>query len=346
MAKCRAENIVTFIGSLLLVLLNLAIAAVSQTTQVTVTANPLWTDTGITLTRGEAVSISATGSWNYSTGNIGPDGDPNYFGGYWDEFGFFDTADHGRLLGFIGTDPFQGQWGNRSFFPQTSRYISIGSGRTFAAATAGRLWLGINDDAITKQVADNSGQLVATITLGSSDTTAPKINLISPTKVYAVHQKVNANYSCTDPDDAVATCAGPVANGAPINTSAAGQHSFTVVATDSHGNTSTATAVYTVGSVGLAPQSLAFAPQTVGTMSRAQNVSLYNVQSVALNISSIGTSGDFVVTASTCGTVLAAHRSCSISVSSKPTATGSRVGSLNANDDAGAQSILLIGNGK
>jgi hypothetical protein len=188
--------------------------------------------------------------------------------------------------------------------------------------------------------------LVASITLGSSDVTGPKINLIVPTKVYAANQRVIANYTCTDPDDAVATCAGPVANGAQVDTSTGGQHAFTVVATDSHGNASTMTAVYLVASVGLAPQSLAFPPQAVGTTSRSQTVGLYNLQKVALNISSIAASGDFVVTASSCGTVLAAHKSCLIRVSSKPTATGSRVGSLNASDDAGTQSILLIGNGK
>src|SRR5258707_4097264 len=102
MATCRANWIWPFTGPLLPLVLILTIPAVSQTTQVTVPANPLWTDTGITLSKGEVVSISATGTWNFSFGNFGPDGDPNYFGGYWDEFGFFDIVDHGRLLGFIG----------------------------------------------------------------------------------------------------------------------------------------------------------------------------------------------------------------------------------------------------
>jgi Abnormal spindle-like microcephaly-assoc'd, ASPM-SPD-2-Hydin len=261
------------------------------------------------------------------------------------EFEFFDIVGLGRLIGFVGTDPYQGQWGNGSFFPQTSGYVSVGSGQTFIAPYAGELWLGFSDDAVGFNVGDNSGQVMATITVGGSDATAPAIAITTPTTVYILNQKVSAKYSCTDPDDAVASCAGPVANGARVDTTYGGPHAFTVVAADSHGNSSSKTAVYIVADVGLAPQSLAYPPQFVGTTSPAQRVMLFNRQSVPLNISGIGTSGSFSKTTTTCSGVLAAHASCSISVTFNPTATGGSQGSLNVSADAGSPSIILVGFG-
>jgi hypothetical protein len=204
------------------------------------------------------------------------------------------------------------------------------------------LWLGFNDDAVSGNTGDNSGQVVATITVGGSDVTAPAIAIAVPTTVYTQNQKVSAKYSCTDPDDVVASCAGPVANGAHVDTSNGGPHAFTVVAADSHGNSSSKTTVYMVATVGLAPQSLAYPPQFVGTTSPARRVMLFNRQSVALNISGIGTSGSFNKAATTCSGVLAAHAGCSISVTFKPTATGASQGSLNVSADAGSPSIILV----
>ena len=64
-------------------------------------------------------------------------------------------------------------------------------------------------------------------------------------------QAVNANYSCSDGASApglnpVRGCIGPVADGAALDTSSAGAHTFTVVATSSDGQTSSLTVTYTV----------------------------------------------------------------------------------------------------
>ena len=325
----------------------LSISAVAQTTtQITIPSNPLWTDTMLALAAGETVTISATGSWNWGQApqNFGPDGDPVTFTDFWDDFRFFDIVDHGRLIGFVGPDPFQGHFGEAVFFPQTSTYISVGSGQTFVAPYSGELWLGFNDDAVSKLVGDNIGSVLANITFGGSDITGPVIQTTTPSTVYTQNQKVHAKYSCTDPDDPVVSCAGPVANGAPVDTSSSGPHAFTVIAADSHGNASTKTVVYLVANAGLSPQYLAFSPQYVGSHSPTQRVTLYNRLSTSLNISAISASGNFPDT-TTCTGTLAAHKSCVIDVSFEPTTTGDIQGSLSVSDSAGTQSIELIGFG-
>jgi hypothetical protein len=64
---------------------------------------------------------------------------------------------------------------------------------------------------------------------------------------YAQGQAVTAAYSCTAPEGTtVTTCAGPVANGALIDTSTLGSHAFTVNAQDSDDGPATKSAGYTV----------------------------------------------------------------------------------------------------
>jgi uncharacterized membrane protein len=289
-----------------------------STIQVTVPSNPLWTNTGVTLRSGQTISISASGSWNWgqAVANFGPDGDPNTpFPDYGDEFDSFDIEDHGRLIAFVGTDPLQGEWRNSLFFPQVSGYISIGSGKTFFSPYGGTLWLGFNDDAVVGSVDDNTGQVIADITIGNKDVTGPNISITVPSTTYLLNQKVAANYSCTDPDDPVASCAGPVANGSDVDTTVGGIRAFTVTATDSHGNTSAKTQVYLVGNVGPTPGLLDFQPQAIGRNSPVEKITLHNAQSVPQDITSVGVSGNFTES-TTCTAVLAAHQNCSVSVRS------------------------------
>ena len=106
----------------------------------------------------------------------------------------------------------------------------------------------------------------------------------------------------------------------------------------------------TCGTVTVAPTSLTFAPQAIGTTSAPQIVTLNNSQTVALNISSInftGTnSGDYAQT-STCGTALPAGQSCTISVTFSPLAAGASSATLNVNDDAtgSPQTVSITGTG-
>jgi len=96
----------------------------------------------------------------------------------------------------------------------------------------------------------------------------------------------------------------------------------------------------------LSPTSLTFATQFVGTSSSAQSVMLTNYGKMALSIASIAASGDFSQT-NTCGSSLAAEASCTISVTFKPTQSGSRTGAVSITDNApgSPQTVSLTGTG-
>jgi hypothetical protein len=96
----------------------------------------------------------------------------------------------------------------------------------------------------------------------------------------------------------------------------------------------------------LSPTSLTYSGQLVGASSTAQPLKLTNAGNVALTISSITASGDFNQT-NTCGSSLAAGANCSISVTFKPSAGGSRTGLLSVTDNTSpsTQSVSLSGTG-
>ena len=100
----------------------------------------------------------------------------------------------------------------------------------------------------------------------------------------------------------------------------------------------------------LSPTSLNFGTVDIGTRSLAKTVSLTNGGRTTLTISAIGitgtNAGDFAQT-HTCGSSLAAGASCSISVTFRPTASGSRTASLTVSDNAAGspQQAALSGAG-
>jgi probable HAF family extracellular repeat protein len=102
--------------------------------------------------------------------------------------------------------------------------------------------------------------------------------------------------------------------------------------------------------VTLSPTSLTFSTQAIGTTSAAKTVTLKNTGTASLTIRSIaitGTNaGDFAQT-HTCGTTLAAGTSCTISVTFKPSALGTRTAALSITDNAkrSPQKVALTGTG-
>ena len=146
---------------LVVVLLTAALQANGNVT-VVVSSNPLWTDSGLSVNNGNIVSITASGEWSWQgTGNFtGPDGTND---GTTDTF--LNNGTHAMLIAFVGSDPYQGHWGDSSFFPQDSGYWGIGSCGQFTSNTTGELWLGFNDDAVTLAIDDNVGSVTAQVSV-------------------------------------------------------------------------------------------------------------------------------------------------------------------------------------
>ena len=99
------------------------------------------------------------------------------------------------------------------------------------------------------------------------DTIDPEIAITTPPQgaTYTVGQAVAAGYSCTDSGSGVASCEGPVADGANIDTSSAGTKTFTVRATDNVGNTNSVSHTYTVN----AKTTETTAPKVISTVPQA-----------------------------------------------------------------------------
>jgi hypothetical protein len=93
-------------------------------------------------------------------------------------------------------------------------------------------------------------------------------------------------------------------------------------------------------------KTLTFAPQAVSTTSAAQTVTLTSSGSLALQISSVTTTGDFSQT-NDCPATLGLGLPCHLNVSFGPTAIGARTGSLVIKDNAAdsPQTVALSGTG-
>jgi hypothetical protein len=103
-----------------------------------------------------------------------------------------------------------------------------------------------------------------------------------------------------------------------------------------------------VSSVTLAPASLTFTSQTVGTTSPAQTLTLTNGSNVALGITGItvtGTNpGDFAET-NTCPASLPISADCTISVTFQPTAAGTRTAAISVADSTTGSPQTAVLNG-
>jgi hypothetical protein len=97
------------------------------------------------------------------------------------------------------------------------------------------------------------------------------------------------------------------------------------------------TGVGVVAGAGFSPASLTFADQAVGTSSAMQAVTMTNIGSAALAITSVsvaGTNGGDFSETTNCGTSLAVAASCTINVAFAPTASGARSASITVADSA------------
>src|SRR5208283_4355533 len=102
---------------------------------------------------------------------------------------------------------------------------------------------------------------------------------------------------------------------------ALGARSASLVFSDSASATAVSIALSgtgVAGKINIKPTSLSFGKVQVDTVSSARTVTLTNPNSVALGITSIGPSGPFAITGTSCSSSLAASSDCQVSVTYNP----------------------------
>ena len=143
------------------------------------------------------------------------------------------------------TDTINGGAGGGGWFGGGSGGAGIGAGDTAGGGGGG----GSSFGPAGAVFGVSSSPALVTITAPTPDVSPPAISITRPVDGahYAEGQSVLASYACTDPDGPadVATCSGPVASGALLDTSTPGTHTFLVKAADLAGNTSSSSATYT-----------------------------------------------------------------------------------------------------
>jgi len=100
----------------------------------------------------------------------------------------------------------------------------------------------------TRTVCDVAGNCATAGPVGGNrvDRMAPQVTVVSPASgTYTLNQAVQAAYTCADGAGLV-SCSGTAADGANIDTSSPGPHTFTVTGTDLAGNSTNTSVVYHV----------------------------------------------------------------------------------------------------
>ncbi len=91
--------------------------------------------------------------------------------------------------------------------------------------------------------------------------------------------------------------------------------------------------------------STVFGPTTIGASSAAQNITVSNQGATTAVLGTPVVTGDFRISANSCGSSLASQVGCTVSIVFAPTASGTRSGSFSIFDSAGTQTAALRGTG-
>jgi hypothetical protein len=201
------------------------------------------------------------------------------------------------------------------------------------------------------------------ITLSATNFTfaAQQVSTQSAPQTLTITSSGNAPVTFTTPaitgDFAITTntCTGSVA----VNATCTMQIVFAPTATGTrtgqltvYANITGGQAIATLNGVGtppasivLTPTSLSFAATIVNQTSAAQNITVANTGGNPATLQTPVISGDFAISANTCGSTLAASTSCTLSVTFTPTVAGARSGTLSITDNVGTQTAQLSGVG-
>lgn len=183
------------------------------------------------------------------------------------------------------------------------------------------------------------------ITLSNMGTTTLNITSIAITGTNA--GDFSQTHTCGSSLASTASCTISVT----FRPSASGTRTAAVSVTDNASGSPQKVALTGTGTTAkLSPGNLSFSTQPIGTTSAGKSVTLTNVGTTSFNITAIaitGTdAGDYSQT-HTCGSSLAASASCTITVTFKPTASGTRTATLSVTDSAvgSPQTVPLTGGG-
>jgi hypothetical protein len=108
--------------------------------------------------------------------------------------------------------------------------------------------------------------------------------------------------------------------------------------------TLTGTAV-SAAAIVLSPITVTYSGTNVGSVSAAQDITISNTGGVSATLQTPLVTGDFTITANTCGATLAANVGCTVAIAFQPTASGTRTGSFRITDSVGTQTASLSGSG-
>jgi len=235
--------------------------------------------------------------------------------------------------------------GDNFNFPQTGSYVLLANQQyALSAATAapatGTIQYSVAEIALSPSSLDFGDQRVG------SSSAAQTVQLSNPGNAALSLGSIATTGDFSQTNNCPASLPGGSQCGISIT--------FTPSATGTRSGTLTVPSSVSSGSValtgtGIAPQvqfsasTLAFGQQPLGVASTAQTVTLSNPGNATLDIASIITSGDFTQT-NTCGLMLTAGASCTLSVSFTPTAIGARSGTLTLlSDAASSPDVITLG---
>jgi hypothetical protein len=242
---------------------------------------------------------------------------------------------------------------------QASARMPTGDGRT------GELRVGTYGRGIWEiPLVTASGTAAPTMTLNPPALTfvAQPVGTLSATQMVTVTNTGNApllvsQIAVTGDFTVSDTCVGPaLAAGASCTVqvsflpSATGARSGLLTA---YGNVSGGQAVVSLSGTGTAPAAVVLSPVSVtypgtdvGSTSAVENITVSNTGGAVVRMQTPVVTGDFAISANTCGTTLSAGVGCTVSVVFKPTASGVRTGTFSVTDSVGTQTAALTGSGQ
>jgi len=155
--------------------------AAARDVSVSVTARN-WVNTGVNVTAGQELRMTAAGTWTDGSTASGPNGSAkldadNFFNiadlGVCNDCATTATTDWGALVGYIGASPpAQGSYSSAAIRAQAIKVFYVGGSYAAKVLTTGRLWLAKNADAYSGYTVDNSGHVTARVTVLPAQTSS------------------------------------------------------------------------------------------------------------------------------------------------------------------------------